>query len=63
MEGDSPTLNFIPLVSYSVIKDTVEAFDEFNKQKSVWSNAFWYVKYIYSESSFNILYIAIKSKS
>ena len=27
------------------IKDTLKAFDDFkNKQKSVWSNAFWYVK-------------------
>ena len=26
-------------------KDTLKAFDDFkNKQKSVWSNAFWYVK-------------------
>ena len=28
-----------------VLKDTPKAFDDFkNKQKSVWSNAFWYVK-------------------
>ena len=27
------------------IKDTLKAFDDFkNKQKSVWSNVFWYVK-------------------
>ena len=27
------------------MKDTLKAFEDFkNKQKSVWSNAFWYVK-------------------
>ena len=28
-----------------LFKDTLKAFDDFkNNQKSVWSNAFWYVK-------------------
>ena len=26
------------------VKNTLSAFDDFKKQKSVWSNAFWYVK-------------------
>ena len=30
---------------FSFVKDAVKAFDDFkNKQKNVWSNAFWYVK-------------------
>ena len=30
---------------YKVLKDTLNASDDFkNKQKSVWSNGFWYVK-------------------
>ena len=45
----------------SLIKDTLKAFDDFkNKQKSVWSNFFWYIKVVYSESVFNTLCIAIK---
>ena len=29
-------------------KDTLKAFEDFkNKQQSVWSNVFWYVKSIY----------------
>ena len=40
-------------------KDTLKVLDDFkNKQKSVRSNTFWYVKvYIYLESLFNTLYI------
>ena len=37
----------IPQSWYSLLslKDTLKAFDDFkNKQKSVWSNVFWYVK-------------------
>ena len=42
-------------------KDTMKAFDNFkNKQESVWSNVFDILKYIYSESVFNALYIEIK---
>ena len=45
-----------------LLKDTQKAFDDIkNKQKSDWSNAFWYVTvYIYSERSFNTIYIKIK---
>ena len=42
-----------------------KAFDDFkNKQNNVWSNVFWYVKYVYCEidSTFNTLYIEIKHK-
>ena len=43
------------------VKDTLKAFHDFeNKQKSVWSNVFWYVKYVHSENVFNTLYIEIK---
>ena len=32
-------------VKKAKVKDTLKAFDDFkNKQKSVWSNVFWYVK-------------------
>ena len=31
-------------------------------KKSVWSNDFWHVKYIYSEGVFNTLYIELKHK-
>ena len=43
------------------VKDTLKAYRNFkNKQKSVWSNVFWYAKvYIYSESVLNSLYTAI----
>ena len=40
------------------VKDTLKAFEDFkNRQKSVWSNVFCYVKYVHSESVFNTLYI------
>ena len=30
---------------FALFKDTLKAFDDFkNKQRSVWSNVFWYVK-------------------
>ena len=46
-----------------VFKDTLKGFDDFkNKQKSAWSNVFWYVKDVYSESVFNTLYIVIRYK-
>ena len=39
----------------------MKAFDDFkNKKNSVWSNVFWYVKYVYSEGVFNTLYMAIE---
>ena len=45
------------------IKDILKAFNDFkNKQKSVWSNAFWYVKICIFKSVFNKLYIEIKHK-
>ena len=45
-------------------KDTLKAFEDFkNKQQSVWSNVFWYVKkYLYSEGICDTLYIEIKCK-
>ena len=46
-----------------VFKDTLKGLDDFkNKQKSVWSNVFWHVKDVYSESVFNTLYIVIRYK-
>ena len=42
-------------------KDKLKAFDDFKtSNKSVCSNVFWYVKYIYSESLFKTLHIEIK---
>ena len=43
------TINIFQKVNYKflffLIKDTLKGFDDFkNKQKSVWSNVFWYVK-------------------
>ena len=47
----------------SLLKDTLKAFNDLEtSNKSVSSNVFWYVKYAYSESVFNALYIEIKHK-
>ena len=46
-----------------LLKDTLKAFNDLEtSNKSVSSNVFWYVKYAYSESVFNVLYIEIKHK-
>ena len=40
------------------LRDNLKAFNDFkNKQKSAWSNVFWYVKVWLLESVFNTLYI------
>ena len=40
-----PSLWLFPFPLYHGLKDTLKAFDDFqNNQKSVWSNAFWYIK-------------------
>ena len=46
---------------YVKLRILLKAFEDFkNRQKSVWSNVFCYVKYVHSESVFNTLYIEIK---
>ena len=51
-----PSLSRLSSFSIMAIKDTLKAFENFkNKQKNVWTNVFWYVRYI-----FNTLYIMMK---
>ena len=51
------------LLDKDIFKNKLKAFDDNeNKQKSKWSNIFWYVKYVYFESVFNTLHIEIKHK-
>ena len=52
-------VNRVIALFWSLFKDTLKAFDDFrSKQKSEWSNVFWYVKVCI----FNILYTDIKQK-
>ena len=42
---------------FSAVKDILKAFNDFkNKQKSVWSNAFWYVRSMYILEMYSIHY-------
>ena len=57
-------LSKVRLLEFFSLKDTLKPFEDFKyKQKSVWCNAFCYVKkYVYSESLLNTLYVEIKNK-
>ena len=56
--------NFANVYWPDSLKDTLNAFNDFkNKQKNVWSNAFWYVEICrFCIYVFNTLYIEIKHK-
>ena len=52
------------LISVSnTLKDTLKAFDDFKNKQIVYEVMFFdRLKYVYSESGFNVLYIEMKHK-